>query len=219
MHAAEIPGRYYLAEGSPGGVLEVKARPDFVCNLNWRLDSGKRPRALGLSDAGNLLAASLNTGGAAYGLVMLRRAPAGWSGHWITSIDGGSTIGDMTIDGDALPGRRRFSGRGRAGAFAGSVNITPRGSALALNFTSADGVQLYRGIGVVDGDRLLVAWSFGANPALAVYAVTDHGLTGQRFSFGRGQSDAIVSAERLTREGADDTIFPPLLPTPSGRNP
>lgn len=216
-----MPGRYFIAEGSAsgGGVLEVTARQAPVYTLGWRLDSGKRLRALGLSDAGNLLAASLNTGGAAYGLLILRRAGDGWNGRWITSIDGASTLGDMAIAGAPLPGRHRFSGRGRAGSFVGSVTVTARGPAFSLNFNSASGVALYRGIGAVDGDRLAIAWSFGGTPSLALYAVGDKGLTGQRFTFARGRDDAVVVAERLTREGADDTVFPPLLPTPSGRAP
>lgn len=200
-------------------MLEITARHEPVWTLGWRLDSGKRQRALGLSDAGNLLAATLNTGGAAYGLLVLQRANDGWTGRWITSIDGASTLGDMSIAGATLPGRHHFSGRGRAGRFEGTVAISARGPAFSLNFNSASGVQLYRGIGAVDGDRLAVAWSFGGTPSLAVYAVGEKGLTGQRFTFARGQNDAVALTERLTREGADDTIFPPLLPTPPGRAP
>lgn len=200
-------------------MLEVTARHEPVWTLGWRLDSGKRQRALGLSDAGTLLAASLNTGGAAYGLLVLRRAVDGWNGRWITSIDGASTLGDMFISGATLAGRHGFAGRGRAGSFEGSVNVTARGPAYSLNFNSANGVELYRGIGAVDGDRLAVAWSFGGSPSLAMYAVGEKGLTGQRFTFARRQNDATAVTERLTREGADDTIFPPLLPTPAGRVP
>lgn len=220
--AAEAPGRYFVAEGAEsggGGVLEVTARHPPGCTLGWRLDSGRQQRALGLSDAGNLLAASINTGGAAYGLLLLRRSADGWKGRWVTSIDGAGTLGDMSIAGATLPGRHHFSGRGRAGSFEGSVTITARGPAFSLNFNSASGVQLYRGIGALEGDRLAVAWSFGGAPSLAVYAVADKGLTGQRFTFARGRNDAVAVTERLTREGADDTIFPPLLPTPSGRAP
>lgn len=221
MRGAELPGRYFLPEGSPagGGWLDVAVKQDPVCTLAWRLDSEKRVRALGLSDSGRLLAASFNTGGAAHGLVVFRRTAAGWGGRWITSIDGASTLGEMTIDGDALSGRHRFSGRGRAGRFEGSVNISTRGAAYSMNFYGASGVPLYRGIGVVNEGRLLVAWSFGSSPSLAVYAVDDKGLAGSRFSFGRGQGDAVTAPERLTRDGAGDTIFPPLLPGPAGQAP
>lgn len=200
-------------------MLDVKLRRSAVCDLAWRLDSGKRLRGFGLTGAGDSLAASMDTGGRAYGLAVFQREGGAWRGRWLTSIDGASALGAMSIEGDPLAGRHRFTGRGPAGAFAGSVTVTARGPAYALNFNGSSGLPLYRGIGVLDGDRLAVAWSFGSSPALALYSVTGKSLEGRRYNFPRGQPDAAVTTERLTREGADDTIFPPLLPTPPGAVP
>ncbi len=63
--------------------------------------------------------------------------------------------------------------------------------------------MLYRGLGILlDADRLIVGWSFGSAPALAVYRAEPGGLlAGRRLSLRAGQS--VVIREALAREGEE----------------
>lgn len=220
------------------GVVDIKVRRT-VCTLNWRIrgQTTRRLQALGLRDkpegatspsatggAAPLLCASMNTGGAAYGLALYRRVGAGrWKGTWVTSVDDGSDLGEMTIttaaDAITLVGRHRLTGsRGRAGSFAGAVTVTAQGEFLELAY-EVNGISVYRGLGVLvpspDGrdDRLAVAWSYGSKPALAIYTQEPDGtLAGRRVSMNLGEP--LIRAERLARNvtGTDPKTGQLILP-------
>ena len=149
---------------------------------------------------------SLATGGSAYGVQIYRRADDGreWRAPWITSIDGAASVGEITFRADGpLVGRHSATcRRPGAGGFEATVDIAARGDDYLLTFSVEHGV-LYRGMGVLlDGNRLVVGWSFGSPPAVAVYRIGADGLfAGRRVALRSGQ--AVVTPERFAREGAD----------------
>jgi hypothetical protein len=229
VSARDIAGRYFIVEAfgpggadAPyGGTADITARRGTAYVFNRRPEAGKRQRGLGLREGEDLLGVSLNTGGAAYGLIVFRREDGGrrWHGRWLTSLDGGSQLGEMSFEADSaqsIAGSHTFTGRrGSTGGFAGTVTITRRGAGYLLNFTTSGGLALYRGLGALSGDRLLVGWSFGGSPSLAVYQIDATGLTGQRLTLPRAsRGDVFATTERLALEGSEDLVFPPQLPAP-----
>lgn len=204
--SSPISGRYVVTGGGPsqpGGTVDIDPRrPAYT--VNCRLDSGKTLRGLGLADGADLIGASLYTGGIAHGLAIYRRDPDGrlWRGRWITSIDSASSVGVMDFEADpkqpTLAGKHHFSGhRVSTGQFDGTVALYPKDSDFLLTFTTSGGATLYKGVGTLRGDRLVVAWSFGSSPALAVYESSNPGeLSGRRISLrARGTLEPV--SERL----------------------
>lgn len=206
----EIAGRYQIVlppspEGNVprnGSVAIAARRSTYV--VNWQpgnVGNRRRQRGLALRDGADLLGVSVHTGGMAYGLAIYHREAGGWRGKWITSVDGGGNVGEIRFDGaEPLAGRHRVSGRrAGAGGFEGAVTITQSGENYLLTFT-VGGVTVYRGLGARRGERLVVAWSFGSAPALAVYERTAGSdvLHGQRLSLRAGQQ-VQAEAEDLTR--------------------
>ena len=216
-----IAGRYIVPGGGPsqpGGTVDIDPRrPAYT--VNCRLDTGKTLRGLGLADGADLVGASLYTGGIAHGLAIYRRDPDGrsWRGRWITSIDSAGSVGVMDFEADprqpTLAGKHHFSGhRVSTGQFEGTVTMYPKDNDFLLTFTTSGGATLYKGVGALRGDRLVVAWSFGSSPALAVYESANSGeLSGHRVSLrSRGTlepvSERLYSADTLLVATANGLI-------------
>ncbi len=218
--AADLAGRYVVAtlptadapvaQAAYAGTADITPRKLHVSAVTWQpaATGAPRLRGLGLSDDDGALGVSLATGGAAYGVAIYHHIPGSheWQGRWITSLDGGGNVGDIRFDDEGsntLPGRHRLvCRRPGSGGFEGAVSITSRGDDFLLAF-EGDHTVLYRGVGILlDPDRLVVGWSFGSAPALAVYRADPSGLlTGRRVSSRPGQPMAI--REALAREGED----------------
>ena len=235
-----LAGRYVVAEsessvesGDPAGQTvditprnrgySVLWRTGGTVGPNGRTRGGSTRRGLALRD-GDLLGVSLATGGPAYGVAVYRAEDGGkrWRGRWVTSIDGAAAPGEIVFEtgNGELLGRHPLRGRrDGGGAFEGSVNVAAQGAGgtgdYLLGFT-VGGATVYRGVGIRRGDRLVVGWSFGSAPSLAVYAVGPGGqLDGRRLT--TRATDA-GTAERLapssgegTGTGADGLL---LLPAP-----
>ena len=186
-----------------GGTVDIDLRR-AAYTANWRLDNARPLRGLGLSEGNDLLGVSLYTGGIAHGLAIYRRADGGkrWLGHWITSIDSAANVGVMDFEADpkqpTLAGKHHFSGhRVSTGQFDGTVTMYPQGEDFLLTFTTSGGATLYRGVGILRGERLVVAWSFGSSPSLAVYNLGENGeLNGRRLSL-RSRGVLQPTPERL----------------------
>ncbi len=221
LSANEIAGRYVVAtlpaapdapvaQAAYAGTAEITPGK-HVSRVTWQpaASGARRLRGLGLSDDDGTLGISLATGGSAYGVALYRHSAAAnqWQGRWITSIDSGGTMGEIHFDdagsGGALPGRHRLvCRRPGSGSFEGAVNITPQGDDFLLTF-EVDHTVLYRGLGILlDPDRLIVGWSFGSAPAVAVYRPGPDGLlAGRRVSLRGGQPQVV--REALAREGEE----------------
>ena len=221
--ADEIGGRYVVARSAPaaaatpagspapvaeayGGTVDIAARRHGYA-LTWRpANGGPRLHGLGLRDGDDVLGVSLSTGGAAYGVQVYHRADAGreWRASWITSIDGAGTVGEILFrtEGPLLGKHPVTCRRPGAGSFEATVEITAKGDDYLLTFYLERSL-LYRGLGVLlDGNRLVVGWSFGSPPAVAVYRIGADGLfAGRRVALRSGQT--VVASERFAREGAD----------------
>ena len=190
--------------------------------MTWHLrDSSRRLRGLGLKDADDLLGVSLVTGGAVNGIGIYHHSAEthDWQGHWITSLDSGGTLGEIRFDdngSDNLLGTHRlFCRRPGSGSFEGTVTITAQEANYLLTFSVGRSV-LYRGVGVLleGGNRLVVGWSFGSPPALAVYQANSDGLfTGRRIN-PRAQESTV--REVLAHDG-EDTLR--LLPVAARTDP
>ena len=223
--ADDLGGRYVVASLPPaisaatpaaspaparetyGGTVDIAARRHGYA-VTWHpANGGSRLRGLGLRDGDDLLGVSLATGGAAYGVQVYHRADEGraWRAAWITSIDGAASVGEINFhtDGPLLGRHPMTCQRPGAGSFEGVVEIAARGDDYLLTFFVEHGV-LYRGMGVLlDGNRLVVGWSFGSPPAVAVYRIGADGLfAGQRVA-ARSGGQVAVTGERFAREGAD----------------
>ena len=218
--AADLTGRYVvaslpagtdapIAQAAYAGTADITPRKQHASAVTWLPATGaRRVRGLGLSDDDGTLGVSLSTGGEAYGVAIYHHAADTheWQGRWITSLDSGATVGEIRFDdagGSALIGRHRLvCRRPGSGSFEGAVNISPAGDDFLLTF-EVDRTVLYRGLGIrLDADRLIVGWSFGSAPALAVYHPDPGGLLmGRRLSLRSGQP--VVVREALAREGED----------------
>lgn len=231
LRAVDFPGRYVvaslpntpdatLANAIYAGTVDVSSRNHSLA-VAWHLrNSARRLRGLGFADAGDLLGVSLSTGGAAYGLAIYHHDPGThqWQGRWISSIDGGGIVGDIHFDdggGKSLLGRHALAcRRPGSGGFEGSVNVAAVGENFLLTFSTGSSV-LYRGVGILVGeDRLVVGWSFGSPPALAVYQVNAEGLfTGRRVN---PRAEEQTVRDVLARDG-DDALR--LLPVAARTDP
>lgn len=224
--AVDPAGRYRISpvdtgEGEPaaGGAVTIAARRHIFV-VDWQTAGRRRQRGLALRDGEDLLGVSINTGGRAYGVAIYRREGNRWRGPWITSLDAGGAPGEISFDGapgGELAGRHRLTGRrgGVSGGFEGAVTIVPKGEDYLLTFT-VGGATVYRGLGVRRGERLVVGWSFGSSPALAVYqATTEGGLSGRSLSLGRSGELKTVG-EELARAAPGEEIAPgePILVLP-----
>ena len=218
--AADLAGRYVVAilpsadspvtDAAFAGTADFTPRKPHASAVTWlpAATGARRQRGLGLSDDDGALGVSVSTGGAAYGVAIYHHAAGAgeWQGRWITSLDAGGTVGDIRFDdaGGSLVGRHRLvCRRPGSGSFEGVVEIASRGDGcFGLTF-EVDHTVLYHGLGtLLDNNRLVVGWSFGSTPAVAVYLPDPGGLlTGRRVSLRAGQP--VVVREALAREGED----------------
>ncbi len=188
-----------------GGTVSISARRNAY-EMDWLLSGeGRSLHGLGLLEDRELLGVSLSTGGGAYGVAVYRHAKNDpqWKGRWVTSIDGAANVGDIAFDaGSTLVGSHALTcKRPGVGSFVGTVEITAKGSDYLLTFLLGHSV-LYKGLGTLSGDgRLVVGWSFGSSPALAVYHYNSEGsLTGRRLTL-RSNGQVTSTNERMAREG------------------
>lgn len=204
-----------LSSAIYAGTADVAARQHGY-SVTWHLrQSAKRLRGLGMTDAADLLGVSLVTGGAVNGLGIYHHSAEAhaWQGHWITSLDSGGTVGEIRFDdngGGSLLGRHPlFCRRPGSGSFEGAVNITAQGANYLLTFEVGRSV-LYRGVGILldDGNRLVVGWSFGSPPALAVYQMNADGLFNGRRVNPRAEESTV--REVFARDGEDALRLLPI---------
>ena len=189
-----------------GGTVSISARKNAY-EMDWQLANEYRSlHGLGLLEDHELLGVSLSTGGGAYGVAVYHHGKNDpqWKGRWVTSIDGAANVGDIAFDaGPTLVGSHSLTcKRPGVGSFVGTVEIVAKGSdEYLLTFLLGHSV-LYKGLGVLSGDgRLIVGWSFGSAPALAVYHYNPEGsLTGRRLSL-RSNGQVTSTSERMAREG------------------
>ena len=223
--SADLAGRYVVATNSSadqevyGGSASVLSRRNAY-EMDWQLAGGGRSlHGLGLLEDRELLGVSVSTGGGAYGVAVYRHAKNDpqWKGRWVTSIDGAANVGEISFDaGSTLVGTHALTcKRPGVGSFVGTVQIEAKGSDYLLTFLLGHAV-LYKGLGVLSGDgRLVVGWSFGSSPALAVYRYNSEGtLTGRRISLKPG-GQVTSTTERMAREGE---IAARLLPVAAHGN-
>jgi hypothetical protein len=187
LRAAEIGGRYaaQAPAGTPAAaaataadagprLVEITAhRNAYAVSYETGFSRHKR-HGWGLLD-GEQLVVALSTGGAAYGVAIYHHLPGEhtWSGPWISSLDGGASLGKIRFeDGAALEGRHALvCSRPGAGSVSGTVTIKPAADGYQLTISLGHAVY-YRGVGLLlPGDRLAVGWSFGSAPELAIYQV------------------------------------------------
>lgn len=229
-----LTGRYVVAEssvesGDPAGQTvdiaprnrgySVTWRTGGTVGANGRARGGSTRRGLAFRD-GDLLGVSLATGGPAHGVGIYKVEDGGrrWRGRWVTSIDGASAPGEIvfeTANGE-LSGRHTLHGRREGGgSFDGTVTVTARAAGetdYSLSFT-VGGVTVYRGVGVRRGDRLVVGWSFGSAPSLAVYEIgADGKLDGRRLTTRTAEA---ATTERLAPFAGDGTGSDGLLLLPA----
>lgn len=224
--AGDPAGRYHVSQVDTGegespanGTVTIAAR-GRVFVVNWQTAGRRRQRGLALRDGEDLLGVSINTGGRAYGVAIYHREGNRWHGPWITSLDAGGTPGEISFDGapgGELAGRHRLTGRrgGVSGSFEGTVTVVPKGEDFLLTFT-VGGVTVYRGLGVRLGERLVVGWSFGSAPALAVYRVNaEGGLSGRSLALGRA-GELKTTSEELAHAapGEESDLGGPMLVLP-----
>ena len=218
--AADLAGRYVMATNAAavnseskvsadkevyGGAVSVSARRNAY-EMNWQLAGGYRSlQGLGLLEDRDLLGVSVSTGGGAYGIAVYHHGKNDpqWKGRWVTSIDGAANVGEIDFDaGSTLVGTHALTcKRPGVGSFVGTVQIEAKGSDYLLTFLLGHAV-LYKGLGILSGDgRLVVGWSFGSAPALAVYRYSSEGtLTGRRISL-KSNGQVTSTSERMAREG------------------
>ena len=188
-----------------GGTVSISARRNAY-EMDWQLAGEYRSaHGLGLLEDRELLGVSISTGGGAYGVAIYHHGKNDpqWKGRWVTSIDGAANVGEIAFDaGPTLVGSHALTcKRPGVGSFVGTVEITAKGSDYLLTFLLGHSV-LYKGLGVLSGDgRLIVGWSFGSSPALAVYHYSSEGmLTGRRIVL-RSNGQVSSTSERMAREG------------------
>ena len=190
---AEIGGRYAVVEpwstapAADAETVEIDAHRNAYAVVCSPAAGARRRHGWALRE-GDRLAASLATGGAAYGVAIYHHLPGGhsWSGPWISSLDGGASVGVIHFeDGPELAGRHVVvCERPGAGSVEGTVDISAAADGYRLTFRLGRAV-FYRGVGAsLADDCLAVAWSFGSAPELATYQLAANGgLAEQRIAW------------------------------------
>jgi hypothetical protein len=229
LATADIGGRYAAAApadapgatGSAGAamrVVEITAHRNAYSVTYAAAGSRGKRRGWGLLD-GDQFVVALSTGGAAYGVAVYHYAAGehAWSGPWISSLDGGASLGKIRFEeGATLEGRHAlFCARPGAGSVSGTVEIKPAAGGYQLTFQLGRAVY-YRGVGLLlPGDRLAVGWSFGSAPELATYQVAAGGsLTEHRISWTPHADEA--AGTQLTPINNDQYLAAMNPGTPSG---
>jgi hypothetical protein len=182
--AADPSGSYTITSstnpgGAPGykGTVEIKRSGD-VYDVAWTIPG--TPSYTGVAVvSGSILGVGWGMG-SRYGVAVYKVNGGRLSGQWATKGSGGKA-GVETLEGpDGLNGTYSItSGTGPDGkTYSGSVSITPTGDTYAVKWVLPN--ESYGGVGIKQGDTLIVGWGEAGKDAGAVsYTIAGGGLSGK----------------------------------------
>ena len=178
---SDVSGSYSIVSATgPGGQggysgTATIAKRGAAYGIDWTLKNQQPYRGVGLME-GNVLGVGWGVG-PAYGVVVYRVTGGTLSGRWASS----AASGTETLEGAAgLSGAYKLTGAQDAGgkSYAGNVTIKPMGALYHVTWTLAN--ESYTGVGIKQGDVLVVGWSVGAGAAgVVLYNVNGGKLDGQ----------------------------------------
>ncbi len=178
----DLDGSYTIssstnAGGAPGYTGKVNvAKLGGVYTLDWTVLNTPPYKGVGLV-SGSRLAVGWGMGGQ-YGVVVYEIGDKGMNGKW--AIGGSSGVGTEDLEGPAnLDGVykivRAVNPQGQS--YAGTVAVHPTGDTYGVTWKLASG-ESYSGVGVKDGNLLVVGWGIGGKGA----GVVDYEIRGATLS-------------------------------------
>lgn len=183
VHAQSIEGTYQCNGAAPGGgaaysgeVSVKKAGGHYL--VNWLLGSAGSYSGSGLV-SGNVFAVAYG-GGTPYGLVVYKVSGGKLSGSWLVGGAGNVVTGEEFLEGpEGLAGKYKInSGKSSKGtSYSGEVAINKTGETYSVNWTLPN--ESYSGVGILQGDLLVVAWGSGKGYGVVAYEISDGKLEGK----------------------------------------
>lgn len=157
-------------QGTPygGSVSMQQAGPTW--DLSWTLQDGSVQKGVGLDIGNGILAAGWG-GQGAFGIVVYDVAGGTLTGTW--AQHGVAGQGSEVLSGPATLGGNYTitTGRSPSGApYTGSVVIRPVGQLYDLTWTT--GGQGQRGVGRLEGNKLIAGWGIGVGAGFVRYQQT-----------------------------------------------
>lgn len=183
VHAQSLEGTYRCKGAAPGGgasysgEVTVKQAGDHH-RVSWSLGSAGSYSGSGIV-SGNVFAVAYG-GGRPYGLVVYKVQGSKLSGSWLAGGEGNVVTGEESLEGPAgLEGKYKItSGKSSTGtSYSGEVAIIHTGETYSLNWTLPN--ESYRGVGILQGDLLVVAWGSGKGYGVVTYEISDGKLDGK----------------------------------------
>jgi hypothetical protein len=180
----DLSGKYTIQSATnPGGGGGYKGTVNItktgdVYKLAWAIPNSPPYSGVALTE-GSTLAVGWGMG-ARYGVVVYRINGGKLSGKWATAGSGPTPGTEELVGPDGLNGVYTItSGKGPDGkSYSGTVSITPSGSTYAVRWALAN--ETYSGVGIREGDTLIVGWGEAGQGAGAVsYQVSGSSLVGK----------------------------------------
>ena len=168
---ADMSGNYTITSAqNPGqatgykGTVQIEKKTD-VYRLHWTITGSTPYHGIALPTGDGL---GVGWGrGDEYGIVIY--TVSGGSLHGVWAISDSDKVGTEDLTGPATLGgvySITHAAKPKGGSYTGQVTITPTGGTYAVAWKLADGSG-YAGVGITDGDKLIVGWGT-ANKAAGV---------------------------------------------------
>lgn len=178
-----------LMNGAPyAGKVDIKSKADFF-ELEWTITGQPKYGGVGFL-VGDKLGVGWGTG-ADYGVVVYDIAGGKLSGSW--TVKGATARGVENLDGPAsLDGTYKITkANGPEGkSYSGDVTIKPHGATYELEWKL--GKSAYKGVGIKDGNKLIVGWSVAGGAGIVLYKVQGKKLDGVWSNPGEGKTSVEV---------------------------
>lgn len=155
--------------GGYGGIVRI-SKMGGAYRIAWTLTGGESYEGVGI-EMGNALAVGWGTGSGKHGVVAYSISGGTLAGKWTLS-DMKGAIGTEDLAGSpALAGAYKIvksTTPGGGKGYAGTVTITPHGDTYTVAWKLSSG-ESYNGIGVRQGDLLVVGWGISQDSVGVVH--------------------------------------------------
>ena len=185
----ELTGAYRIASATdPSGSAYTGtarvARVGGAYRVTWNVSNNSSPDYEGVGlQVGDTLGVGWGQRGGRYGVSVYRINGGRLAGRWTESAQNGATWVEELTGPASLSGTYRItratSPQDSGGSYTGTVEITPRGEVYLARWRIASG-ESYSGVGLRQGDLLVVGWGTGQNvSSVAVYQARGTMLQGR----------------------------------------
>ncbi len=146
-----------------------------VYNLGWKTSAGNYPGVAILDGSDLMVGWGINT---AHGVLVYNIETAALKGRWTSA--GQTKIGteNVTLTNGKLEGTHMIAGSNPDGTkYTGTISFEKAGD--LYNVSWAVGKNIYNGIGIQVGQKIVVGWGLGKNFGVVHYALSEKEAKGQ----------------------------------------